>query len=207
MVHGGSHGEVAGQKIALLNSSCSKALVLSWEGWISELLFWLLFTTSYPFLCNFAHCNSEILLTTYIFTKKPGSNRQVIAFCALLLISNHGWVTADNESWLAGLQVSKQCTDTSVELLKVWPVCWFWAVRAASQSASKGVFAAQGELSTKSGQERCRVHERAQECSQKCRWYQGRLSSEVSSASSPFPQPSAELSMNLAPWWVRLPTL
>lgn len=72
------------------------------------------------------------------------------------------------------------------------PIGWFWATRATAQSASKGEFSAQAELSPKSGQEKCKVHEKAQDCSQKCRWYEA--GSVHKCPLPPLPSPSSLLS-------------
>lgn len=112
---GGGRAENSSPKSVLQQSCCPFLVEVDFK--VSVVVVFLplhtLFSVSFP-------TATLKFSSLYIYLpKKPGSNRQVIAFCALLLISSHGWVTVGDESWLAGLQFSKQCTDTSVELLKV----------------------------------------------------------------------------------------
>lgn len=203
MVHGESHGERSTAENSSTELVLQQSFVLSRQRLISVLLFQLLFGTWSPFRCNSPPCNSEIL-ATYISPKWAWIKQ---AGCCFLCSITHfkPWLV-DSRQWVLAGRSALQWT---THRYKCWavegygPVCCFWAMQATWHSVREGVLAAQRKLFSKSGQDKCKAHEKAQDCNQN-----SRLGHTVTFQKSPKPPfPSTDLSMNLAPLWTRLPIL
>lgn len=95
-----------------------------------------------------------------------------------------GWQQTMNPGW----QVRSSVNNAQIKVLSYWRLQTHVLFLGCESyfTLSQGIFAAQGELSTKSEQESCKVHEKAQDYSQKDRWYQA---GSVQCPQPPLPSP------------------